>query len=221
MKRIVLSLLLTGCLLSGCGTQPAETTPTPPAENTEQAQANTISPLPSTIDLTDMENRTLHVAFEEGDFHVDQNGETVIDAQVFDYELFDMVDIAGLKVGDTLVIRGEAVEVTSLDRADNGNIAVNGGIEMEGYDLTTNESGVFFEYGFNDHKQYYKVGEVTLSVSPDFLFTDNSDFDAPGVEYGVDAFTSGSELFYDFTPYNTTLVLEDGLVTAMERRFIP
>ena len=56
-----------------------------------------------------------------------------------------MVDISNLKVGDTVVTHSGEVKVTSLERSQSGIIYVNGGLENGGFDLVTDDSGVFFE----------------------------------------------------------------------------
>ena len=124
-----------------------------------------IAPLPAIIDMNAPDNCTLAVSFEEGDTYMDDNGRMQMDVTVYAYDVYDMVDIANLKEGDTIVIRDEEVLVESMETLKSGLLFINGGME-------------------NDEILYY----------PGSFLTD---------QYGV---------VYDFTPYNTSIVVEDGQV---------
>lgn len=62
-------------------------------ENTT-VSGKTIVPLPSQIELEQLENRTRSVSFNQGDVYVDDSGQIVAEIVVYDYECFDMVDIS-------------------------------------------------------------------------------------------------------------------------------
>ena len=137
-------------------------------------------------------------------------------------DLYDMVDISLLEEGDTIVIRNQEVQVTSLERNDLGLVSINGGEENGGYDLFTNENGVYYETLFNDAKAYYPLGEATIRVSVDFKFYDNSDLEAgEKVYYPGDFLIKDAGIQYDFRADNTTIVIEDGQIIAMNRSFTP
>ena len=124
--------------------------------------------------------------------------------------------------GDTIVIRNQEVQVTSLERNDLGLVSINGGEENGGYDLFTNENGVYYETLFNDAKAYYPLGEATIRVSVDFEFTDSSDLDAgEKVFYPGDFLIKGAGIDYDFHANNTSIVIEDGQIIKMNRVYTP
>lgn len=228
MKKLIAILLLCA-LCTACGTKeetaPAaqETETTAAEEETaETAEAATISPLPSTVDMEALDNCTLAVSFEEGDAYVDDEGIMQLDVTVYDYDLYDMVDIASLKEGDTIVIRGEDVVVESLETLETGLLYINGGIENGGYDFWHNESGVYFESGMSDAKSYYELGKATIRVSADFEFVDSSDPDQGEVAfYPGDFLTEDAGIVYNFTPNNTSIVVEDGQIINMARVYTP
>lgn len=207
MKKISVIFTALFLLLAGCAS--AQTDP-----------AQKISPLP---DAT-MENLTdaiLSVSLEEGDAYVDETGKMQMDLKIYSYDCYDMVDISNLKVGDTLVRHSDEVQVTSIEQNDAGTIYINGGLDNGGFDLVTDDCGVFYEMGYNDHKNWYQVGEATIRVSADFKGSDCADPELgevviyPG-DFLVDAVTN-----YDFTPYNTTIRIEGGQIVEMNRRYIP
>lgn len=207
MKKISVIFTALFLLLAGCAS--AQTDP-----------AQKISPLP---DAT-MENLTdaiLSVSLAEGDAYVDETGKMQMDLKIYSYDCYDMVDISNLKVGDTLVRHSGKVQVTSIEQNDAGTVYINGGLDNGGFDLVTDDCGVFYEMGYNDHKNWYQVGEATIRVSADFKGSDCADPELgevviyPG-DFLVDAVTN-----YDFTPYNTTIRIEGGQIVEMNRRYIP
>ena len=180
-----------------------------------------VSPLPHNIDMNQLDNCTLAISLEKGDAYVDDTGAMQMDVTVYTYDLYDMVDIAMLKEGDTIIIRGEEVKVTSLERNDMG-LLINGGLDENGYELRTDETTVWYEIGYSDMKSYYEVGKATIRVSADMNFYDYSDLDKGEViYYPGDFLTDKAGIVYYFVPHNTSIVIEDGKIIKMERRYTP
>ena len=221
MKKNVLMFMLLGLMLTGCGNAAdnSEKQETSVQEETEEA-AVVVSPLEDTT----MENLTdaiLSVSLEEGGAYVDDTGVMQMDLKIYTYDKYDMVDIAVLKVGDTLVTHAGEMEIISLDRNDNGLVIINGGLEEGGLDLATDDTGFFYEIGFNDAKSWYEVGEATIRVSADFLGTDNVDPEQGEVLIYPGDFLIGAVKNYNFTPYNTTIRVGDGQIVEMTRIYTP
>ena len=213
-----MAILATALVLTGCNAKPEQEV----IEDVVVEQTQTISPLPVTIDMNHLDNCTVAVSFEEGDAYVDDNGAMQLDVTVYTYDLFDMVDMSLLEVGDIIVIRNQEVQVTSLERNDLGLVSINGGKENGGYDLFTNENGVYYETLFNDAKAYYPLGKATIRVSVDFEFYDNSDLEAgEKMYYPGDFLIKDAGIRYDFRADNTTIVIEDGQIIAMNRVYTP
>lgn len=239
MKKLVV-LFMICCMVTACGkgedVNVGESTTTVETEETldeeqeevaeetvnEEQDAVTVSPLPCTIDMNALDNCTLAVSFEKGDAYVDDTGAMRLDVTVYTYDLYDMVDMAILKEGDTMVIGGEDVLVESLERLESGAVLINGGIENGGYDFGHNESGVYFEHGMSDVKSYYPIGEASMKVSADFEFIDSSDLDnGETIYHQSDFLTDDAGIFYHFTPNNTSIVVEDGMIIQMTRVYTP
>ena len=89
-----------------------------------------------------------------------------------------MVDIAQLAVGDTIVVDGKDMVVTSRED-ENGFVTINGGLEQGGVDLTSDDSGVYYAVGLDDTKSYHELGKVTVPVAEGFVLTDNADPEHP------------------------------------------
>lgn len=219
MKKYLVIIMAACCLLSGCSM--AAQVPQPTAE-APAASAVVVEPLPATINMGNLDNRSLAVSIDKGDIYLDDTGAMRIKFTVYTYDLYDMVDIAALKEGDSISILGEDVAVLSLERGDRGNVIINGGLDVGGHELRTDESGVFYEVGYNDAKSYYAIGEADFSVSPDFVFTDGFDFDNPPVTYYAgDLLTENNGIFHHFVPHNTKIIIENGQIIAMERVYMP
>ena len=227
---MVFCLLLTGCAASQKGNGENEIPSDIAAskamvssdtDSTEQPEeTHTITPLPDTT----MENLTdaiLSVSLDEGDAYVDDQGRMQMDLKIYTYDKYDMVDIANLKVGDTVVRHSGEVKVVSKEQSETGTISINGGLENGGFDLVTDDCGIFYETGFNDVKNWYEIGEATIRVSADFKGIDNADLEQGEVIIYPGDFLIGAVTNYDFTPYNTTIRVEDGQIVEMNRVFTP
>lgn len=247
-KKFLMALSVAGLMaLSACGSkeeeavtpvieaQPAaeaatdtmqEDSATAPEETTQEVsgEAKTVEPLPSDIDMNNLQDCTVAVSFDKSDL-TEENGTYQLHVTVQDYEKFDMVDISTLQVGDTLVIDGNQVKVDTLERTDTGVVKINGEIEDGGICLWTDSDGVYYEMGFDDYKSYYEVGEITLPLAADFVFTDNSDLDNPGQTYTAEEFKSyldaDQEGLLSFYPNNCNLTIIGGEITAMNKEYTP
>lgn len=246
MKKKIFALLLTGtllCCLTACNITDGMTTPTntpaptqaatptttptetpvPTAAPTEipAPSTKTITPLPVTIDINNLNNCTVSVSFEKGDIYTDDAGALQMKVVVYTYDLYDMVDIAMLAEGDTILLRGEEVLITSLVRTEHG-VQINGGLDVGGYELITNDNTVYYEIGYSDVKSYYELGEVVLPVSAEFTFTDSFDLDLGEVIYSsADLTKEDTKIPYYFNPQSTSIVIENGEVIAMYRMYTP
>ena len=221
---LILSLLLVGCVKRhGGGTEIFVPTNNQISTRKTRDAANNfceITPLPNAT----MENLTdaiLSVSFAEGDAYVDDTGKMQMNLKIYTYDKYDMIDIANLKVGNTIIGHTGAVEVISVEQDKAGRILINGGLDADGFNLATDDDGVFYEIGYNDAKNWYQIGEATIRVSVDFKGIDNSDLDLGEVILYPGDFLIGAVTNYDFTPYNTTIRVENGQIVELNRRYIP
>lgn len=200
------------------GSSAAESQETVDTEKNEIA--NMINPLPDTT-MDNLSDAILSVSLEEGDAYVDDTGIMRMDLKIYTYDKYDMVDIANLKVGDIIVRYSGEVEVTSKEQNEAGTIYINGGLDMGGFDLVTDDCGLFYEQGYSDTKNWYEVGETTIRVSADFRGSDRSDLDKGEVIIYPGDFLIGEVTNYNFTPYNTTIRVEADQIVEMNRVYTP
>ena len=217
MKKIlsiILAMVLSLSILAGCGTKTED-------QNKEQ-NANIISPLPETLNINALDNCTVAISLENGGAYVNNDGKMVMEVTVYSYELYDMVDIATLKENDVILRKNEEVKVTELERLESGLVRINGGEENGGFDLASNDSTVYYESGMNDIKAYYELGNVTLPVSDEFEYVDESDLDVDAKKYFAEDFLKDdSGIEYNFSPNNTSIVIENGTIIKMNKTYMP
>ncbi len=235
MKKGLVLLLMLTLLMAGCSGSNGNTVEnTTPAGNmasdaalnadtlcTDMENATqTIRPLPDTT-MRNLTNAILSVSLEKGNAYVDDNGIMQMDLKIFTFDKYDMVDIANLKVGDTIIRHSGEVGVISKEQNEAGTIYINGGLDNGGFDLVTDDCGVFYEKGYNDSKNWYAIGEATIRVSADFQGIDSADLELGEVIIYPGDFLVGAVTNYDFTPYNTTVRVEDGQIVEMNRVYTP
>ena len=224
MKKFLFFLLVLCFLLTGCGNGNTATEVTETISATavteQAAPAFKIYPLPDTT-MDNLSDTILSISLEEGDAYVDDTGKMQMDVTIYSYDKYDMVDISMLKVGDILVTHTGEVEISALERKENGTILINGGLYEDGFDLITDETGVFYECSYNDAKNWYEIGEATIRVSADFMYHDTSDLEKGEILYYPGSFLIGEVTDYNFTPYNTTVRVENSQIIEMHRVYTP
>ena len=181
-----------------------------------------VKPLESTLDIEQLEDCTVAISFDKESFKVDETGTIILDTTIYVYDLYDMIDISRLKEGDTIVHGKNDVLIYSIERKDNGFISINGGLDNGGFELRTDDNTVYYEIGYSDLKSYYKLGKVSLPISPNFTFEDNSNLDNDAIIMNIDDLMNLEiDSDYYFNPNNTSIRIEDGNIVAMTRVYTP
>ena len=198
-------------------TAAAEAPETAAAEQTEPALI--LAPLPDTT-MDNLTDAILAVSLAEGGAYVDDEGKMQMDLKIYSYDKYDMTDVASLKVGDIIFGHSGTVTITSMEQSGT-TIAINGGLNGDGFDLVTDEDGVFYERGYNDSKNWYEVGTATIRVSVDFQGVDGAEPEKGEIILYPGSFLVGEVTNYDFTPFNTTVRVENGQIVEMNRVYIP
>ena len=204
MKRLALLLAVLCCLMAACSAKPSN-----------------VEPLPCAMDLNNLGNCTISGSLKQGDAYVDDTGAMQMKITVFFYDEYNKEHIDQLKVKDFITIRGQRVSVAALERNQYGAVHINGGMDGDGYTLFT-DGKVYFEVGFNDAKCWQELGTATIRVSQDLIFTDRSNPDLGTVTYYPgDFLIPNGGIEYNFNPYNTVFSIQGGLLTAIDRFYIP
>ena len=236
MKKVLAILLTLSVLaLSACAAKQANSdtqkdssaetaAPSTDSEQTEDAQQSAqetkrIEPLPETLDVNALTDATVAASFGAEDIS-EKDGKTEISLTVYDYDVYDMVDISQLAVGDTIVVDGKDMVVASREDKD-GSVIVNGGLEQGGVDLATDDNGVYYAAGLDDAKSYHELGRITVPVAEGFVLTDNSDPDHPDETYAASDLAKLAASEPGFTANNTLATIEHGELTVLARSYTP
>ena len=187
-KALFLLLVLCVLALSACSaapvasdapastaTIPPQVDETPAASDASAAQALRVEPMASDIDLSNLTDCTLQVGFDLNQDLVSENDSYKLTMVVCDYDRYDAVEVSQLKEGDVIVIDGQDVVISSIDRSSG--VAINGGLDKGGYELSADEGGTFRVWNVDDAIDYHPVGSVTLPLSADFKLIDSSDLE--------------------------------------------
>lgn len=205
MKKIIFTvvslLLFTGC--------------------SKKKEARCINPLPSGLDVELLTDCTVPASFTADDFHW-MGGN--LKMTVYNEDLYDVVEISQMALGDTLVYEGNPMVVTSLEE-ENGTLVVNGGVEMGGCWLQGYQGGTYRAYTFDDHSIYSVLGTAEVALAEDFVIIDCHDFpDEPSDTIRTDQklyLESLADYRKEFYSINTRVVIENGMITEINRRWIP
>lgn len=190
------------------------------AETQQPAQeAKHIEPLPESLNLNALSDATVSASFNSDDIS-EKDGRMELSLTVYDYDVYDMVDISQLAVGDTIVVDGKDMTVTSREDKD-GFVTINGGIEQGGVDLTSDEDGVYYAVGLDDAKSYHELGKIIVPVAEGFVLTDNSNPDHPDETYVAEDLSNLAEDAPGFVAGNTLATIEHGELTVLARSFMP
>ena len=222
MKRLLLIMAALCVLLAGC--KQAENVDANANNATADVSTDVVGakyyPLPDTT-MDNLSDAILSVSLNEGDAYVDDTGIMRMDLKIYTYDKYDMVDISMLKEGDTLVSNAGDVQVLSLEQGADGTYYINGGLDAGGFNLVTDDNGIYYESGYNEAKNWYEVGEETIRVSVDFMYYDKSDLDNEEIVYYPGDFLVGEVTDYHFVPHNTTVRVENGQIVEMIRVYMP
>lgn len=226
-SRVMLMLVsgMAVLALAGCGKQKADvptTSQTPEVSGPESVEKR-IEPLAPGISLDMSEDCTFAASFENKDIVLNDEGAMTIHMTVYNYELFDMVDIAAMQKGDVLVIGGKELKVDSVERSDRF-VKVNGGING-GVVLAADDSGVYCETlspASDIVYNYMPLGDVTLKVDQEFLYYDRSDIG--GTErtyYPGDLLAMTDTVDFGCTAGNCVVTVSGGKIVNVTRTYTP
>ena len=236
-KVLAVTAILAVGILAGCGSSnsTAGSAASAPASGVESSAASSEAAgemgdvLP--IDAGDLNE------IKTGSYKFAASITKVADGQatlsVYGYDSYLPEDIDALQEGSVLRIHDQGdttvtkLTVTSIDRdADNGYVTINGGIEEGGIDLCKEEDH-YRTLTWDDFPAYYEVGVVKqLVMADDIELSDGAaDFGADPVmvkgDRAVCDAMSSEEDVYGWNAGNTTVTIQNGEMTHVDRIWVP
>lgn len=205
MKKIAI-MLLSAAIICSCG---------------QKTAPKLVSPLPSGLEIDALTDCTVPARFTSDDFRWMGGNLTMT---VFSEDLYDAVELLNLAPGDTLIYDGGKIVVETV-KDEGGLLTINDGLENGGAWLQAGDGGTYRACQWDDHSIYSELGQAHLPLSEDFMIVDCGENPTDP----SDTLTTGQKLYLEtlegyrreFSPLNTKVVVEDGLITAILRRWIP
>lgn len=180
-----------------------------------------IAPLPSGLDLDNLQDCTVPASFTSDDFRW-MGGN--LRMTVYSKDLYDAVEISGMQVGDTLLYASEPMVVESIAEV-NGAMDINGGLDEGGCCLAGYEGGTYVARIWDDHATYTELGKVGMALAEDFVIIDCGDFpDEPAytLSIGQKQYLESLEGYKrKFFQLNTLVTIQNGMITEIKRIWIP
>ncbi len=185
-----------------------------PAE--EAAAGNDIAPADPGYDLTALGDGIYPVYFTPAAL-----ADGKLTFYVYSEDVYDIVDVSRIAVGDTFWLGGLDFPVESVERGDD--LYINGGLDNGGFTLRAYDEDNCWRVVTEDGGSVCtNRGETVLPLSDDVIFTDGwdgSETTASGAEAAAAAIT-GTEMEY-FNPYNTCVRVEGGRIVEIIRTYMP
>lgn len=206
MKKYLLAIA-SALLLWGC------------AEKETNKCINILAPDYSVESMTDC---TVPVCFSSTDIDW---AEGKLSMEVFVKDIYDAKEIDQMQIGDTIMFEGSPIVVKTINKVES-NIEVNGGIEQEeGVFLVPYEEGKYRSMVFSDHFTFVNLGKVEVPISKDLYLadcglnpTDPIDTIRTDIQQYLDTVPDYRK---EFSVLNTEVVIKDGEVKSISRRWIP
>ena len=228
------AILAAGVVLAGCGaTNSAASSTVASATSTasSEVEKTEVQPMQG-ISLSDpLADGTYHISFEKDKVWVGERKNSINDAIVYDYDRYTAEEIEALSEGDTIVTHLDGTEnttvlsVESIERK-NDYVAINGGMEEGGIDLCKEEDH-YRTLTWDDFPAYYEVGVAKqLIMADDIELSDGAaDFEADPViakgDRAVCDAMSNEEDIYGWNAGNTTVTIQNGEITHVDRIWVP
>ena len=180
-----------------------------------------VAPLDRGTNIEQMTDFTLPAQFTTEDFNW-MGGN--LKMTLFSEDLYDAVEISQLQIGDTLIYDGQRMVVETLEEM-NGTLCINGGLEEGGAWLQGYEGGTYRAVQMDDHSLYSELGKVELPLAEDLVVIDCGD----NPDDPIDTISSNQKQYLEslegyrstWCPLNTRVVVEQGMVKEINRRWIP
>ena len=181
-----------------------------------------VAPLDSGLNVDSLTDCTVAVGFKSSD--IDWSKKTM-SCSVFSKDLYDAVEVSRMHAGDTLVYDGKPMVVNTVDKKMDTRV-VNGGIEAGGAELVPNGGGTYRTMLMDDYSVYSELGKARLRLAKDVVFIDcGEDYHDP-----LDTIRANYREYIDKLPdyrkdnfncLNTEIVIKNGVVTEIHRRWTP
>ena len=190
---------------------------------TPAGEPREIKPIAVWLDVNHLPDGVYPVSFDRGDAARLASGTYMNAVHIYGMDLYAAADLESLAAGDTVLVEGRTVAVTSVEKRGD-DILVNGGLDTaDGCQFTRNDDGRYRVNGLNDLPTYTELGVTSLAVDESAVFTDSADIESDPVTAQYDGIIDAIQgaAFSDFSASNTTVTIESGRVVRIDRTYVP
>ena len=182
---------------------------------------NLIQPLPSGMKVDSLTDCCVPASFSIDDFNW-RDGDLMF--TVYNEDLYDAVEVNNMQVGDTILFDGDKLHIDIITK-DSLGLTINYGIEEGGCWLLPYEGGTYRAVQFDDHSYYTELGATTIPLAEDFVIIDcgeNPTDPSDTISANQRAYLESVKPYKrEFSPLDTKVLIENGVVTQINRRWIP
>jgi len=183
----------------------------------------TVAPIAVDVDVNHLPDGEYPVAFDRGDVARLASGTYMNAVHVCAMEVYAAADIENLAEGDSVVVAGSAIPVSTVT-SDGSMVQINGGTgAMDGCDFIQRADGTWRVSGYDNLPIFTELGVTTLTVDESAVFTDAADIHSDPVTADYDGLVDAMQgsPFDGFYADNTTVTVRSGRVTRIDRVFVP
>lgn len=172
----------------------------------------TVSPQAEPLNVYALPEGEYPVRFDAGDIFEGASGLFMNAVHIFTTDVYDLVEMNTLNIGDTLIVSQEPLTVDSLQKRED-TISVNGGRDsVEGFTFVPLENAAGYRVSLLDGSgTYTERGITTLTVNPEATLQLNGQT----IAYDDIVATLASQPAHSFNPWNTRVWIADGQVVQI------
>lgn len=180
-----------------------------------------IAPFPVGVTVEDLQDCTVPAMFTSDDFLWMGGNLRMI---IFNRDLYDAVEISQMQIGDTLIYNGNPIIIHQFAESHDA-LDINGGLDEGGCCLVGYEGGTYIARSWDDYATYTELGKAEVALAEDFIIIDCG----LNPTDSVDTIRTGQKLYIEtlennrreFSPLDTRVTIENGMITEINRHWIP
>ena len=194
--------------------------------------AKTVAPDTAPIDPANVPDGMYPATFEAEKITVNEDGTATVEVTFAAEEAYDIVDVDQLEVGDTIVSDGEEIVVEKIEHIGNcvfiNEGYIEGGVTLANYP----DMNGWIAVTYDSVPLYANIGTATMTISKDVVYHDTAEVEmglndkeinVTGVEAmleGMHFHESDNTDFKPFVQTETTVTVENGVITEINHRYV-
>lgn len=184
--------------------------------------------------ILDRSEFSVKAGFTTKDFNWD---EKTLRFDAYQTAYYDMYEMATAECGSVIYVDGRYITIDTIEEGDTIRRTDEGREEKaatrcinkdqaDEHMFVANEGGTWVAPTWNDHLELVKLGEKTLPISEQLVFTDHTSDPGESVDIpfqDLQSYMADQEANWEesYGPYNTEMVVEGGEIVSIVSRWMP